>query len=119
MSPRADTRARRPRGGPARGDVFVALADPTRRRILATARRTPGCTSTALAAELGITRQGVAKHLDVLEEADLLVRHKVGREARVDVDIRSLEQVVAFVREIAGAQWDDRLARLGSLLEGD
>lgn len=99
--------------------MFAALADPTRRRILTVARRTPGCTSTALSTELGITRQGVAKHLDILEDARLLVRHKVGREARVDVDIRSLEQVVAFVREIAGAQWDDRLARLGTLFEGD
>jgi DNA-binding transcriptional ArsR family regulator len=99
--------------------VFAALADPTRRRILTTAGRTPGCTSTALATELGITRQGVAKHLDVLEEAELLVRRKVGREARVEVDIRSLEQVVAFVREVAGAQWDDRLAKLGAMLDGE
>lgn len=99
--------------------MFAALADPTRRHILTAAGRAPGCTATALAAELGITRQGVAKHLDVLERADLLERRKVGRESQLHVDIRVLEDIVTFVREVAGAQWDDRLARLSTLLEQD
>ncbi|MCW2924616.1 MAG: transcriptional regulator, ArsR family [Thermoleophilia bacterium] len=99
--------------------MFAALADPTRRRILTSAGRSPGCTSTALATELGITRQGVAKHLDVLEQANLLVRRRVGREARIDVEIRALEEVVGFVREVAGAQWDERLGRLADLFAPD
>lgn len=77
----------------------------------------PGLTATALASELGMSRQGVAKHLDVLERADLLARRRVGREARIDVDVRALEEVVAFVREVAGTRWDARLARLGPLLD--
>ena len=60
--------------------VFRALADPTRRFLLDLLHERDGRTLTQLEAELSMTRFGVMKHLKVLEEADLVVTRKEGRE---------------------------------------
>ena len=60
--------------------VFKALADPTRRFLLDLLFRRDGRTQSQLEAELEMTRFGVAKHLKVLEEADLVVVRRSGRE---------------------------------------
>ena len=61
-------------------DVFKALADPVRRRLLDRLHERGGQTLGELSAGLGITRQGVSKHLAVLEAANLVVARKQGRE---------------------------------------
>jgi DNA-binding transcriptional ArsR family regulator len=60
--------------------VFKALADPTRRFLLDLLFRRDGRTLTELESELEMTRFGVAKHLKVLEDADLVVTRRSGRE---------------------------------------
>ncbi|MEQ1768853.1 MAG: metalloregulator ArsR/SmtB family transcription factor [Devosia sp.] len=60
-------------------DVFKALADPTRRRLLDTLRDRGGLTLTELEVGLGMTRFGVMKHLKVLEDANLIVTRRDGR----------------------------------------
>ena len=60
--------------------VFKALADPTRRFLLDLLFRRDGRTLTELESELEMTRFGVAKHLRVLQEADLVVVRRYGRE---------------------------------------
>src|ERR1041384_1366801 len=60
--------------------VFKALADPTRRFLLDLLFRRDGRTLTELESELEMTRFGVAKHLKVLEEANLVVVRRSGRE---------------------------------------
>ena len=60
--------------------VFKALADPTRRFLLDLLFARDGRTLTELESELEMTRFGVAKHLKVLEEADLVVVRRSGRE---------------------------------------
>jgi DNA-binding transcriptional ArsR family regulator len=60
--------------------VFKALADPTRRFLLDLLFQRDGRTLTELESELEMTRFGVAKHLKVLEEADLVVVRRSGRE---------------------------------------
>ena len=60
--------------------VFKALADPTRRLLLDRLFERDGRTLTELESELDMTRFGVMKHLRVLEEADLVVSRKSGRE---------------------------------------
>jgi DNA-binding transcriptional ArsR family regulator len=60
--------------------VFRALADPTRRFLLDLLFERDGRTLTELEAELAMTRFGVMKHLKVLEEADLVVTRRSGRE---------------------------------------
>jgi DNA-binding transcriptional ArsR family regulator len=61
-------------------DVFKALADPTRRRLLDELFERDGQTLSALEQRLPMTRFGVAKHLKVLEEAGLVTTRKRGRE---------------------------------------
>ena len=60
--------------------VFKALADPTRRFLLDLLFRRDGRTLTELESELAMTRFGVAKHLKVLQEANLVVAQRSGRE---------------------------------------
>ena len=60
--------------------VFKALADPSRRFLLDLLFQRDGRTLTELESELEMTRFGVAKHLKVLEDADLVVVRRSGRE---------------------------------------
>ena len=60
--------------------VFRALSDPARRRLLDRLNERNGLTLTELCADMGMTRQSVSKHLDVLEEADLVTTLRRGRE---------------------------------------
>lgn len=60
--------------------VFKALADPTRRQLLDRLRARNGQTLSALCDEMDMTRQAVSKHLAVLEEANLVVTLRRGRE---------------------------------------
>jgi DNA-binding transcriptional ArsR family regulator len=60
--------------------VFRALADPTRRVLLDRLFERDGRTLTELESELEMTRFGVMKHLRVLEDADLVVTRRSGRE---------------------------------------
>ena len=60
--------------------VFRALADPARRRLLDRLNERNGLTLTELSAGMGMTRQSVSKHLDVLEEAGLVATLRRGRE---------------------------------------
>jgi DNA-binding transcriptional ArsR family regulator len=60
--------------------VFRALADPTRRRLLDALFKEDGQTLSALEGRFRMTRFGVMKHLNLLEEAGLVVTKKRGRE---------------------------------------
>ncbi len=60
--------------------VFRALADPTRRFLLDLLFERDGRTLTELESELSMTRFGVMKHLKILEEANLVVSRRSGRE---------------------------------------
>ena len=60
--------------------VFKALADPTRRFLLDLLYAREGQTLTELESAVEMTRYGVMKHLKVLEEADLVVTRRSGRE---------------------------------------
>jgi DNA-binding transcriptional ArsR family regulator len=60
--------------------VFKALADPTRRFLLDALFAREGQTLTELESAVEMTRYGVMKHLKVLEEADLVVTRRSGRE---------------------------------------
>jgi DNA-binding transcriptional ArsR family regulator len=64
----------------ARDQVFMALADETRRVLLDRLRKSNGQSLAKLSTGLGISRQAVTKHLAVLEEADMIQTRKVGRE---------------------------------------
>ncbi|MCZ0988924.1 ArsR/SmtB family transcription factor [Streptomyces diastatochromogenes] len=98
-------------------DVLVALADPIRREVLAVLAREGGATSTSLAAGLPVTRQGVAKHLAVLDRAGLVRAHRAGREVRYEVDPQPLRQAMRWMDTLA-TQWEHRLDAIKDLAEG-
>ena len=98
--------------------VFVALADPTRRAILSALGSGGPATATDLATRLPITRQAIAKHLTLLTEAGL-VTAEPGERRRVRYRLRSAPMRVAqqFLAALA-RDWDDRLDALKEHLEG-
>ena len=81
------------------GDVFKALADPTRRAILDELQDRNGQTLFELCARLitkhglGSTRQAVSQHLDVLEEAGLITTRREGRYNFHDLDTAPLHEI--------------------------
>ena len=99
------------------GAVFGALADPTRRQLLAELAR-HSATATDLARELPISRQAVVKHLSALSGAGLLARERAGRDVRYRLTPAPLSDAMAWMAEVGG-QWDDRLASLAAGLRAD
>jgi DNA-binding transcriptional ArsR family regulator len=81
------------------GDVFKALADPTRRKILDELTERNGqtlfeiCSRLATKHGLGSTRQAISQHIDVLEGAGLVESRKEGRYKFHDLDTGPLERI--------------------------
>lgn len=81
-------------------DIFKALADPTRRRILDELAERDGqtlfeiCTRLVTRHGLGLTRQAISQHLAVLEEAGLVRTRREGRYKFHDLDTTPLESIV-------------------------
>ncbi|MDN5861424.1 MAG: metalloregulator ArsR/SmtB family transcription factor [Pseudonocardia sp.] len=92
--------------------VFVALADPTRRAVLAMLASGGPATATDLAGTLPISRQAIAKHLTLLADAGL-VAAEPGERRRVRYRLRSAPMQVAqqFLAALA-RDWDGPLAAL-------
>jgi DNA-binding transcriptional ArsR family regulator len=98
-----------------RGDpvdsVLVALADPTRRRLLDLLADQGEGTATTLAERLPVSRQSVVKHLAVLDAAGLVSGSRVGREVRYAVRPVALNATARWMAALA-ADWDRRLATI-------
>lgn len=81
------------------GDVFKALADPTRRKILDELSERNGqtlfeiCSRLATKHQLGSSRQAISQHLDVLESAGLVESRREGRYKFHRLDTRPLERI--------------------------
>ena len=97
-------------------DLWSAVGDPTRRRLLDQMLRDGGGTATSLSAHLPVTRQAVSKHLNVLDRAGLVRATAIGREKRYTVDDAQLSRAVAQLSTV-GATWDARLRRIKSIAE--
>ena len=97
--------------------VFSALADPTRRAILATLASAGPTTATDLAGRLPVTRQGIAKHLALLADAGLVIAEP-GERRRVRYRLRSAPMQVAqqFLAALA-RDWDGPLGALKQHLD--
>lgn len=105
-----------PRGGAVDDDLWSAVGDPTRRRLLDLLLASGGGTATTLGEQLPITRQAVAKHLGVLDRVGLVHASAEGREKRYRVDQAQLERAVAQLNAV-GAAWDARLQRIKRIAE--
>jgi DNA-binding transcriptional ArsR family regulator len=96
--------------------LWGALGDPMRLRLLDLVLERGETTASALATELPITRQGIAKHLLVLERADLVRARRAGRETRFSVSDERLAQARRQMLQVA-TRWDERLAAIKRLAE--
>jgi DNA-binding transcriptional ArsR family regulator len=95
--------------------TFAALADPTRRAILA--RLAGGETSVSTLAEpFDISLPAVSKHLKVLERAGLIARGRAAQMRPARIQLKALQEVDGWLAEYRRL-WDERLDRLGDYLQ--
>jgi DNA-binding transcriptional ArsR family regulator len=95
--------------------TFRALADPTRRGMLASLAL--GDKSIGeLAEPFAMSFAGASKHVKVLEDAGLIARRKVGRTHLISIDARPLEDAERWMRQWERF-WTGRLDRLQALVE--
>ncbi|MBX9448605.1 MAG: metalloregulator ArsR/SmtB family transcription factor [Taibaiella sp.] len=97
-----------------RRDVFQAIADPTRRMIIRKLMSGP-LNIGQIAADSGITRQGIAKHLKVLSECGMISVIQKGREQFCEAQLDQLDEVVDWVN-VSRKLWQQRLEKLDKFL---
>ncbi|MFJ4933416.1 ArsR/SmtB family transcription factor [Streptomyces pseudovenezuelae] len=97
-------------------ELWSAVGDPTRRRMLDLLLSEGSGTATSLSEQLPVTRQAVAKHLLVLDRVGLVHATTAGREKQFRVDQAQLARAVAQLADV-GAAWDSRLQRIKRIAE--
>jgi DNA-binding transcriptional ArsR family regulator len=97
-------------------DVFFAIADPTRRRLLDALGRQPAQAVNSLAAPFSMTRPAISQHLRILRDAGLVVEHRVGRERRYQLQATPLREVSDWVGQYEQF-WQSHLTKLGNFLD--
>ncbi|HEU5083872.1 MAG TPA: helix-turn-helix domain-containing protein [Acidimicrobiales bacterium] len=97
-------------------DLWSAVGDPTRRRLLDLLLTEGAGTATSLSEQLPVTRQAVAKHLAVLDRVGLVHGTTSGRERRYQVDDAQLARAAAQLASV-GSAWDGRLRRIARIAE--
>lgn len=97
-------------------DLWSAIGDPTRRRMLDLLLADGEATATSLSDQLPVTRQAVAKHLVVLDRVGLVQAEAVGRERRYRIDDRQMAKAVHQLAAVESA-WDGRLRRIKDIAE--
>jgi ArsR family transcriptional regulator, cadmium/lead-responsive transcriptional repressor len=97
-------------------ELWAAIAEPARRRLLDLLLAHGEATATTLARELPISRQAVVKHLVVLDRTGLVTGRRQGREVRYAVRPERLDEARRRLAEVA-AGWEARLATIKRLAE--
>lgn len=98
-----------------RRDVFQAIADPTRRAILALVAlhaMTPG----AIAENFDSSRQTISRHIQVLTECELLKQQQTGREIYYHLNPAKMKEIADFIEPFRKL-WDDRFNKLESIMK--
>ena len=97
-------------------ELWSAIADPSRRRVLDLLVSHGDVSASRLADHVPFSRQAVSKHLAVLEQTGLVSRRKQGREVLYQVQADRLDQATRAMADLA-AQWDRRLGAIKRLAE--
>ena len=97
-------------------DLWSAVGDPIRRRMIDLILAEGAGTATSLSERLPVTRQAVAKHLAVLDRVGLVHGSTAGRERRYRVDDEQLARAVKQLNAV-GSAWDSRLDRIKRIAE--
>jgi DNA-binding transcriptional ArsR family regulator len=98
-----------------RRDPFQAIADPTRRAILvllATGAMTPN----AIAAQFDVSRQAISKHIQILNECELLKQENSGREIYYYLNHNKMKEVDTWMEQFRKL-WDKRFSQLDNVLQ--
>jgi DNA-binding transcriptional ArsR family regulator len=98
--------------------TFAALSDPTRRALLARLVDNEGLSVSELAQPFSMSLPAVMKHLDVLSEAGLLTRTKVGRTVSCQLKPAPMEDAMNWLTRYAHF-WNKQLDRLAAFVEED
>ena len=95
-------------------DVFQAIADPTRRAIIALVA-IQAMTPNALAEHFEITRQAVSKHLRILAECEVVRQEQKGREIYYSLEIEKMKEIDDWLEQYRQI-WESRFEQLDTLL---
>jgi len=96
--------------------TFSALADPTRRALLARLEREDGLSVSELAKPFPVSLPAIMKHLDVLSDAGLVTRTKAGRTVSCRLNAEPMEEAMGWLAHYQRF-WTERLDALEALLE--
>ena len=98
-----------------RRDVFQAIADPTRRGIIALIAL-QAMTPNALAENFNTTRQAVSKHLRILTECELVKQEQQGREIYYSLEIEKMKEIDIWLEQYRKI-WETRFNQLDNVLK--
>ena len=98
--------------------TFAALADPTRRALLARLDEEPQLSVSELARPFPVSLPAIMKHLDVLRDAGLIERTKSGRTVTCQLRAAPMEQAMNWLAHYE-RYWTEQLDRLAAFLEED
>ena len=96
-------------------DVFQAIADPTRRAIIALIAL-QAMTPNAIAEHFDTSRQAVSKHLRILAECELVRQEQRGREIFYSLEIEKMKEIDEWLEQYRKI-WEARFDQLGEVLE--
>jgi len=96
--------------------VFAALGDETRLELISRLNDGRPHSIAQLTSGLSLTRQGVTKHLRVLERVGIVNSDRVGRESKFTLAPKPIEHARAYLDTVS-EQWDDALSRLQKFVE--
>jgi DNA-binding transcriptional ArsR family regulator len=97
-----------------RRDIFQAIADPSRRAIIALIAL-QAMTPNAIAEHFDTSRQAVSKHLRILTECELVVPEQRGREIYYQLEINKMKEIDKWLEQFRKI-WEKRFSQLDTLL---
>jgi DNA-binding transcriptional ArsR family regulator len=98
-----------------RRDVFQAIADPTRRAIIALVA-VQAMTPSAIAENFDSSRQTISKHIQILTECELLKQEQEGREIYYHFNAKKMKEIAEFIEPFR-KMWDERFNKLESVMK--
>jgi DNA-binding transcriptional ArsR family regulator len=96
-------------------DIFQAIADPTRRGIIALIAL-QAMTPNAIAEHFDTSRQAVSKHLRILTECELVTQEQKGREIYYSLELEKMKEIDKWLEQYRKI-WETRFEQLGEMLE--
>ena len=97
-----------------RRDIFQAIADPTRRAIIALIAL-QAMTPNAIAENFNTTRQAVSKHLRILTECELVKQEQQGREIYYTLEIEKMKEIDQWISQFRKI-WETKFNQLDNVL---